>query len=103
MLGRLPKLRKLEVYGGGCRGFAEAAVFEASQQQLAGVIRNLTRLEVRVRLVLLLVLFLLVLLLMLLVLLVSWACGSWYRARLVQESQCGGAKHFSIRNKHLAI
>lgn len=46
-LGRLPGLRRLEVYGGGCGGFAEGAVFEATQRQLAQAVAQMTSLEVR--------------------------------------------------------
>lgn len=47
-LGRLRRLRRLEVYGGGCRGFAAAAVFEATLGQLAGALAQMSKLEVGV-------------------------------------------------------
>jgi hypothetical protein len=46
-LGALAGLRVLEVYGGGCGGFSEAAVVQATQGELAGALAAMTCLEVR--------------------------------------------------------
>jgi hypothetical protein len=47
-LGQLQQLRQLDVYGGSCGGFSQAAAFEATQGQLAAALSRMTALEVRV-------------------------------------------------------